>query len=77
MVVGFAQVVSSLGLACMVPLNIIKPVSFMLAVAVVYCTYNALMFVHAGNIKKHCYWSIKLCWAMSKPLQHNNFGWYC
>jgi len=61
MVCALAQTVSGAGLAYMGNSSTIKIISYLLAVAVFYCVFNAWYFAAIKkDISKHKYWSMRL-----------------
>lgn len=60
MVSAMAQTISGVGLAYMGNSPTVKLVSYLLAVAVVYCVYNAWYFASIKDIPKHKYWAMRL-----------------
>jgi len=61
MVCALAQTISGAGLAYMGKSSTVKIVSYLLAISVIYCVYNAWYFVAIQNdIPKHKYWSMRL-----------------
>jgi len=61
MVCAIFQTVSGVGLAYMGNSSTIKLMSYMIAVSVLYCVYNACYFAAiAKDIPKHKYWAMRL-----------------
>jgi len=61
MVCALAQTISGAGLACMGNSSTIKITSYLLAISVVYCVFNAWYFAAIKkDIPKHKYWSMRL-----------------
>lgn len=61
MVCAIAQTISGAGLAYMGNSSTIKLVSYLLAISVAYCVYNAWYFAAIEkDIPKHKYWSMRL-----------------
>lgn len=61
MVCALAQTISGVGLAYMGNSSTIKIVSYLLAISVGYCVYNAWYFAAIEkDISKHKYWSMRL-----------------
>lgn len=61
MVCAIFQAVSGVGLAYMGNSSTIKLMSYMIAVSVLYCVYNACYFAAiAKDIPKHKYWAMRL-----------------
>ena len=61
MVCALAQTISGAGLAYMGNASTIKIVSYLLAISVFYCVYNAWYFAAIKkDIPKHKYWSMRL-----------------
>lgn len=61
MVSAIAQTVSGVGLAYLGNSPTVKLVSYLLAISVIYCVYNAWYFAAiAKDIPKHKYWAMRL-----------------
>jgi len=61
MVCALAQTISGAGLAYMGKSSTIKIISYLLAISVVYCVFNAWYFAAIKkDIPKHKYWSMRL-----------------
>ncbi len=60
MVAAIFQSVSGAGLAYMGHLPTVKIVSYLLAISVLYCVYNAWYYAARKDIPKHKYWAMRL-----------------
>lgn len=60
MVSAIAQTVSGVGMAYLGNSPTIKLVSYLLAIPVLYCVYNAWYFASIKDISKHKYWAMRL-----------------
>lgn len=61
MVSAISQTISGVGLAYMGKSPTVKLVSYLLAISVIYCVYNAWYFAAiAKDIPKHKYWAMRL-----------------
>jgi uncharacterized membrane protein len=60
MVSAIAQTISGVGLAYMGESPTVKIVSYLLAISVLYCVYNAWYYAAHKDIPKHKYWAMRL-----------------
>eukprot|EP00531_Pseudo-nitzschia_arenysensis_P004763 CAMPEP_0116121194 /NCGR_PEP_ID=MMETSP0329-20121206/3569_1 /TAXON_ID=697910 /ORGANISM="Pseudo-nitzschia arenysensis, Strain B593" /LENGTH=266 /DNA_ID=CAMNT_0003614995 /DNA_START=689 /DNA_END=1489 /DNA_ORIENTATION=- len=60
MVSAISQTISGVGLAYMGKSPTVKLVSYLAAISVLYCVYNAWYFAAIKDISKHQYWAVRL-----------------
>jgi len=60
MISAMSQTISGVGLAYMGKSSTVKLVSYLLAISVIYCVYNAWYFAAIKDIPNHKYWAMRL-----------------
>lgn len=60
MVSALSQTITGVGLAYMGNSSTVKLVSYLLAISVTYCVYNAWYYAATKDIVKHKYWAMRL-----------------